>query len=397
MGSLTSFSKSSNDKDCISQALDSIIKNEGVDILNNPKKVKAFLSDHCAGDYKREIIIIERLLDDHVHDDLLRQKETTPYEILRTNIIKRICANHPLDETLVESGTDTLAIVLGVIKKTLPLNLPKKSTQPHQKNVLSQQNVSQQDFNALISQAMRFNQLKSFQEAVPLLTRVLENDPENAIALREKGFAISNLGRYEEAIEWYEKSIGTNFNDSLTWTYKGYALSKIRKRREAIRCYDTAISLDSNNATAWRNKGYSLEKMHDTDSASKCYQRSLDINPDDPITWNLLGWVIRDYYEKLRMFDKALSLDPNFIHAMINKGWVLSKLGKFQEALNLFERVLAIDKNNQKAWKERGFCLKMIREQNYKKPYPAKLPAQPPRAPTPENRGILDKIKGFFK
>jgi tetratricopeptide (TPR) repeat protein len=156
-----------------------------------------------------------------------------------------------------------------------------------------------------------------------------------------------------------------------------------------------AIQIDPQNAAAWRSKGYSLVKIHDDRGAMACYQKALSLDPDDPFVWNLIGWLKRDLNDKLDAFNRSLSLDPDYIPAMNNKGWVLSKLGKYQEALTVYERVLANDKNNQKAWKERSYCLKMIREQNFKKPYPATYP--PPRAPTPENEGIINKIKGFFK
>jgi len=192
-------------------------------------------------------------------------------------------------------------------------------------------------------------------------------------------------------------SLGINPNDTLTWTYKGYALSKIGRMRDAVQMYERAIRLDSNNAIAWRSKGYSLVKLHEEHSAMMCYQKSLEINPDDPITWNLIGWVKRDWNEKLRAFDRALSLDPGYIAAMINKGWVLSKFGRFQDALTTYERVLVIEKNNQKAWKERGYCLRKIHEQKKYSYPPTHSPSQTYPIPTQKNRGIIDRIKGFFK
>jgi tetratricopeptide (TPR) repeat protein len=389
------------DQNCISKTMKSILQSEGITILDNPKIVRALLSDLCAGDWKREIILLERLLEEKVHLELIRQKNSVSYEILSANLTNRILLNQPFDKDLVESGIDNLAIALEIIKMVPERNsLPKKIPSIIKRNGGNSHGYSQNqsdisDDEQLVSQAIKFNQLKNFQNAIPLLTRVLETDPKNTIALREKGFSISNLGRYEEAIGWYEKSIGANPNDSMTWTYKGYALSKIGKIRDSIKCYDMAIQIDPQNAAAWRSKGYSLVKIHDDRGAMACYQKALSLDPDDPFVWNLIGWLKRDLNDKLDAFNRSLSLDPDYIPAMNNKGWVLSKLGKYQEALTLYERILANDINNQKARKERSYCLRMIREQTYKKPHPIIYP--PPRAPTPENQGIMDKIKGFFK
>ncbi len=393
---LPSFN-SSNDQDCIKKALNSIISNQGTSILDNPKRVKAYLSDNCSGEYKREIALLEYLLVENVHQDLLRQKDSIPYDLLSANITKKILTSHPFDPTLVKYGVDILAVGLGIIKNSR-LSQPIPVQDPQTPHNITYQTGSNHQADDLITQGIRLNKSKRFHEALDVLNEILKKDPDNAVALREKGFSISNLGMYEEAIRWYRLSLSKCSRDSSTWTFMGYALSKMRRNRDAIQSYEQAITLDSNNSIAWRGKGYNLEKLNDENGALQCYLNSLDIDPNDPITWNLLGWVKKDYYEKLKAFDKSLSLDPQYFHAMINKAWVLSKLGRFQEALTWYEKVLASDKNNQKAWKEKNYCLKKIRESRYqKRPYPSTPPPQLPKSPTPDNQGIFDKIKGFFK
>ena len=260
-----------------------------------------------------------------------------------------------------------------------------------------QKNLHISNNDDLISRAIQFNQANQFHESLDILNKVIENYPNNPLALREKGFALSNLGLYEESLHWYDLSLGINSNDTLTWIYKGYALSKIGRMRDAIQMFDGAIKLDSNNAIAWRSKGYSLVKLQDDYSAMMCYQKALEINSDDPITWNLMGWIKRDWNEKLRAFDRALSLDPQYVPAMINKGWVLSKFGRFQEALTIYERVLTIDKNNRKAWDGRARCQKMV-------VHPKRDPRQSTHHPskthpisTQKRLGIIDRISDFFK
>lgn len=381
-----------DDKICVQKALRSVIQNQGILILDDPKKIRALLSDLCPEDHKRKIVLIERLLDDKVHLELLRQKDSLSYEHLSENLTNRILANHPFDIQLVQWGIDTISVSLGIIQK---VSRNQSILKPPQSPSNFSNSGSDQPVDDFISQAIGLNKSSLFHEALDLLNRVIKKDPGNAIALREKGFALSNLERYDEALHMYDMALSENPHDTLIWTYRAYALSKIGRMRDAIQSCDAAIKLDSHNAIAWRSKGYSLSKMHNHNAAMICYQEALDINPDDPKTWNLVGWVKRDWDEKLRAFDRALSLDPAYIPAMINKGWILSKKGKFEDALIIYKQVLTIDKNNQKAWKEIGYCLKMMQEQNSKKSYPATH--SPQRAPTPENQGIIDKLKGFFK
>lgn len=109
----------SGDKNCVKAALSSILQSEGNSILDDPKKTKALLLDYCSGNNKREITLLEQLLNEKVHTDLLRQKNIVPYTILSVNLTKKILDNHPYDEDLVRQGIETLAITLGIIK-TVP-------------------------------------------------------------------------------------------------------------------------------------------------------------------------------------------------------------------------------------------------------------------------------------
>lgn len=116
---------SSGDSNCVKAALSSILQSEGNSILDNPKKTKALLLDYCSGNNKREITLLEQLLNEKVHTDLIRQKNIVPYSILSVNLTRKILDNHPFDEDLVRRGIDTLAIMLGVIK-----TVPKPQQKP---------------------------------------------------------------------------------------------------------------------------------------------------------------------------------------------------------------------------------------------------------------------------
>jgi hypothetical protein len=118
---------SSGDSNCVKAALSSILQSEGNSVLDNPKKTKALLLDYCSGNNKREITLLEQLLNEKVHTDLIRPKNIVPYSILSVNLTKKILDNHPFDEDLVRKGIDTLAITLGVIT-TIPKPQQKPET-----------------------------------------------------------------------------------------------------------------------------------------------------------------------------------------------------------------------------------------------------------------------------
>lgn len=394
------------DQNCISKTMKSILQSEGIEILDNPKRVRALLSDHCAGDWKREIILLERLLDEKIHLELIRQKNSVSYEVLSSNLTNRILANHPFDKDLVESGIDNLAVALEIIKAVPVRNSSSiklsSTTRMSGGNVRrdSQNQLGFSESNPLINQAIKLNQSKSFSEAIDLLNQALKTEPENPVALREKAFAISNLGYYKESLHWFNNSLRVNTDDPITWIQKGYALSKMGKNNDAINCYDAAIRIDPDNAVVWRNRGFSLRKLKDYPTALQSYENALKINPQDPIAWKLKGGVLglmKKYHEAFQATKHALTLDPHFIEAMMNMGWLLSDQERYQEAIEWYDNALKIDHKNSRALKQREYCLKKIYVQSGQKKYPPIITPLKKKAPTPENQGIMDKLKGFFK
>jgi Tfp pilus assembly protein PilF len=52
-------------------------------------------------------------------------------------------------------------------------------------------------------------------------------------------------------------------------------------------------------------------------------------------------------YRKIRLYvDKALSYDPNYLHAFFIKATGLSNLKKIREARNILKKALSIEPNN---------------------------------------------------
>ena len=141
---------SSNNTNCVKNALILIIHSEGTSILDNPKKTRALLLDYCTGNNKREIVLLEQLLNEQIHKDLVRQKETVPYPILSVNLAQKVLGNHPFDETLTRWGIDTLAIALGVLQSA-PRSQQKPVVQPAKqiRNVTSPIHVKTKDMTKI--------------------------------------------------------------------------------------------------------------------------------------------------------------------------------------------------------------------------------------------------------
>ena len=68
------------------------------------------------------------------------------------------------------------------------------------------------------------------------------------------------------------------------------------------------------------------------------------------LAWYNKGVILPDGSEKaMKCFDKAVELDPEFVDAWNNKGYLLHHLGKHEESIVCIRKVLELDPNNEAA------------------------------------------------
>lgn len=62
--------------------------------------------------------------------------------------------------------------------------------------------------------------------------------------------------------------------------------------------------------------------------------------PEDPRKLLTKASETDNYEDKLRLYDKALTLDPLYFDAWIQKGFALDRTGKSKEALACYDKAL---------------------------------------------------------
>jgi tetratricopeptide (TPR) repeat protein len=73
-------------------------------------------------------------------------------------------------------------------------------------------------------------------------------------------------------------------------------------------------------------------------------------------------WLIKQPSNAIKNYDKAIILNPRCTTALINKGYVLSKLGEYNKDIGCFDRAIKIDPNYSVAWFNKGRVLEDLGE-----------------------------------
>ena len=64
--------------------------------------------------------------------------------------------------------------------------------------------------------------------------------------------------------------------------------------------------------------------------------------------------------EALKNYDEALSIDPNAVDVLINKGLILIELLRYEEAIDVFDKILSIDPKNVDGLYNKGVALEKL-------------------------------------
>ena len=116
---------------------------------------------------------------------------------------------------------------------------------------------------------------KLFEYAIPCFDKILEKNPNNHVALYNKGIALDELGELEAANRYYTLALeNTDYKDIDAWEQKGVTHGKLGELDEAIECFNEIIKIEPNNYAAWYNKGYTYELLHDEKISKKCCRKA---------------------------------------------------------------------------------------------------------------------------
>jgi arylsulfatase A-like enzyme/Flp pilus assembly protein TadD len=157
-----------------------------------------------------------------------------------------------------------------------------------------------------------------YQEAVPLLRRVLAEEPEMPVANMQYGMAQARLKNYSEALPPLEKAAKLLPDNSMGRYELGLALFETGDWKGAAPQFEAAVA----KAPKWADAQFSLASV---------YAR-VDRVP-----------------EAMEHLDVCLELTPNHYRANLLRGRLLSLLGKPDEALPNLQKAAEVEPESREA------------------------------------------------
>jgi tetratricopeptide (TPR) repeat protein len=194
-----------------------------------------------------------------------------------------------------------------------------------------------------------------FRKAVNELDAALRIDNKYVDAHNNRGFALSLAKQYDEAIRSFTRAIELNSKYVNAWNNRGQAYALTGQHdlaaadfTQAIELRPTTLEYYQLRADAYLAAGKTDLARQDLDHVEWSYEldainRHLTAEPKSPIHWvergNLLKKVGR-WDEAVKNYQDALQLDPNYQPAQVGLAIVLYRQGQLDAALSACQKIL---------------------------------------------------------
>lgn len=214
--------------------------------------------------------------------------------------------------------------------------------------------------------------LKDFDEAIKL-------GYETANAFSSRGLFLLELGEHDKAIADFTTAIDKGEKSESLYVNRAAALVQVNKMNEAIADYTTVLQLiatakepsPQKKAGVLQQRATAYKVNGDLENAIKDYTAAIEATPNFIPAILGRGYVYfqqANHEKAIEDFGRVIELNPKASVALNNRGYNLQQLGKFAEALKDFDAAIAIAPDYALAFQNKAWLLATCSDASIRNP-----------------------------
>lgn len=200
--------------------------------------------------------------------------------------------------------------------------------------------------DAILLNANVLDRLGQYSLSAQTYLKIPQDNPIYYVAELGRVDTLRKSGRIDAAIEGLTQLARSHGDISDVHTSLGNILRREERYEEAIDAYDRAIALfDEADKKQWftvYGRAICYERLNLWEPAEADFRRALELSPNQPQILNYLGYSMVEKKinldEAQALIEKAVDLSPDSGYIIDSLGWVLFRLGKYQEAVPHLEK-----------------------------------------------------------
>ncbi|MEE8556644.1 MAG: tetratricopeptide repeat protein [Myxococcota bacterium] len=180
----------------------------------------------------------------------------------------------------------------------------------------------------------------------------LERQPESAVGLNNLARVLARQGQTEQALPLLDRALEIDPEVGPVWFNRGEVLMSLGRRAAAFSTFRKAVALQPSLAEAHNALGVMLMAERRDAEARASFEAAIAARPDRPNAHYNLGWLLarQGHLEVAeRHYREAIRLSPGYKRAHNNLGLVLLRTGRGREAISALGRALEIDPGFEEA------------------------------------------------
>ena len=191
----------------------------------------------------------------------------------------------------------------------------------------------------------RMHRSEQWRDSLPILNRLIADQPRNAELLTLRSHAYSHLEQKIEALRDADQAVLLAPRSAEAYVRRGEAKSSDNRYPEAIVDYDKAIALDKNDAEAWGNKGSALADTDQNQKALEALNRAIALQNGRYEFWTVRGFVnskLKNFSAAITDFNEAIRLRPDEAQLFMARANAHANARQFEPALADANRALKL-------------------------------------------------------